>query len=102
MIIPIVAALQLAAAQAPAAPPEQVVYHGRNSPTVVAVPRLQAEVKIDGVLDEAVWKRAALLTGFSQFDPVEGAPAPDSTEVYVWYGEHEIFFGIRAFEPHGA
>ncbi len=45
---------------------------------------------------------AALLTGFSQFSPVDGVPAADSTEVLVWYSPSAIHFGIRAYEAHGA
>jgi hypothetical protein len=48
-----------------------------------------------------VWQRAAILTGFSQYQPVDSRPAPDSTEVHVWYSSTAIYFGIRAFEPHG-
>jgi len=49
-----------------------------------------------------VWRQAALLTGFSQYQPVDNRPAPDSTEVRVWYSSTAIHFGIRAFEPHGS
>ena len=45
---------------------------------------------------------AAVLAGFSQFQPADGRPANDSTEVLVWYSAHAIYFGIRAFEAHGA
>ncbi|HXE59421.1 MAG TPA: DUF5916 domain-containing protein, partial [Gemmatimonadaceae bacterium] len=31
----------------------------------------------------------------------DGQPAADSTEVLVWYSSDAIYFGIRAFEPHG-
>jgi hypothetical protein len=77
-------------------------FNGRLLQLDVSVPRLQADVRIDGVLDEAVWSQAAVLTGFSQFAPVDRLPAADSTEVLVWYTDHAIYFGIRAFEPHGA
>src|SRR5205823_1669906 len=63
--------------------------------------RVESTVKIDGVLDEPAWSRAALLTGFSQYRPVDGRPAEDSTDVLVWYAPDAIYFGIRAFEPHG-
>jgi hypothetical protein len=95
-----VAALQFAPPQA--SQPAPTVYHGRQSQTVVGVPKIAAEIKLDGNLDEAAWQQAAILTGFSQYAPVDGAAAEDSTEVLVWYTEHEIYFGIRAFEPHGA
>lgn len=89
-----------ASALAPAhAPPE--IYHGRHDRTAVAVPRLSGEMQMDGVLDEPQWGLAAILTGFSQYLPVDGLAAPDSTEVMVWYSDDGIHFGIRAFEPHG-
>src|SRR5688572_19882869 len=98
MLFWITAALQLAL---PAAPPQNV-YHGRQQQLEVLVPRgAQTELRIDGNLDEPAWKDAALLTGFSQFEPVDGLPADDSTEVLVMYTDHEIYIGIRAFEPHG-
>jgi Domain of unknown function (DUF5916) len=77
------------------------VYNGRSGHLDVHLPRIEAEVTVDGVLDEPVWQRAALLTGFSQFTPVDGVPAADSTEVLVWYSPSAIHFGIRAFEAHG-
>lgn len=92
-------ALQLAAA--PAAP-EQNVHHGRQNQLTVSLPKVAAEIQVDGNLNEGVWSQASLLTGFSQYSPVDGAPANDSTEVLVWYDDHAIYFGIRAFEPHGA
>ena len=98
-MIALAVALQLAAA--PAAP-EQAVHHGRLNQLTVSPPKAAAEIRVDGSLDEAVWSQAALLTGFSQYSPVDGAPANDSTEVLVWYDDHAIYFGIRAFEPHGA
>ena len=78
------------------------VYDGRAKQLEVRIPRLEAEVKVDGVLDEPVWRRAALLRGFSQYRPVDGRPAADSTQVLVWYAPDAIYFGIRAFEAHGA
>jgi hypothetical protein len=87
----------------PAPPAERPneTYNGRERQLDVRVPRAAAEPDIDGVLDEAVWSDAALLTGFSQYQPVDRQPAADSTEVLVVYTDHAMFFGIRAFEPHG-
>ncbi|HEX4601310.1 MAG TPA: DUF5916 domain-containing protein [Gemmatimonadales bacterium] len=78
------------------------VYNGLAHQLNVAVPRIEATVKVDGVLDEPVWRRAAVLTGFSQYRPVDGRPAADTTQVLVWYSGDAIYFGIRAFEAHGA
>src|SRR5687767_3294377 len=100
MFLVLAAALQLAPLQAPV--PQRVVYNGRDQKIEVDVPKMRAEIKVDGELDEPAWNGAAVLTGFSQYSPVDGAAAEDSTEVLVWYSDHEIHFGIRAFEPHGA
>ena len=70
--------------------------------TSVPLPRLEETITVDGQLGETVWQRAALLTGFSVYQPVDNQPAPDSTEVLVWYSRDAIHFGIRAFEPHAA
>jgi len=78
------------------------VYRGSARELSVAPPRIDAAVKIDGALDEPVWRQAALLTGFSMYRPADGRPASDSTEVLVWYGPDAIYFGIRAFEAHGS
>ncbi|HEY6807843.1 MAG TPA: DUF5916 domain-containing protein [Gemmatimonadales bacterium] len=77
-------------------------YSGIAGRTAVAVPRLAADVAIDGALTEPAWDSAARLTGFSEYTPVDGRPAEDSTEVRVWYAPTAIYFGIRAFEAHGA
>lgn len=67
------------------------------APPSVVVPRIEdAEVVIDGVLDEPVWERAARLTDFRQYEPVDGRPAEEETEVLVWYAPDAIHFGIIA------
>jgi hypothetical protein len=81
-------------------PPQ--VYHGRAGNLDVRLPRLEAEIEVDGQLGEGVWRQAAVLTGFSQFSPSDGVPAADSTDVLVWYSPTAIHFGIRAWEAHGA
>ena len=77
-------------------------YSGLARQLDVRVPRIETSARIDGVLDEPVWRQAALLTGFSQYRPVDGRPAADSTQVLVWYSPDAIYFGIRAYESHGA
>ncbi|MFL5597442.1 MAG: DUF5916 domain-containing protein, partial [Gemmatimonadaceae bacterium] len=79
-----------------------LVYIGRENQLHVRIPRIEADLAIDGVLDEPVWQEAAVLTGFSEFSPQDGIPAVDSTQVLVWYSPNAVHFGIRAFEPHGA
>ena len=77
------------------------VYHGFRQETQVQIPRFANDASIDGSLNEEEWQRAAVLTGFSQYSPVDGVPASDSTEVLLWYSDDALHVGIRAFEPHG-
>src|SRR5436309_11168755 len=95
-MLPLLFALQSAA------PDSGLVYNGLAKRLDARLPRFEAEAKIDGVLDEPMWRRAARLTGFSQYRPVDGRPAEDSTEVLAWYAPDAIYFGIRAFERHGS
>jgi hypothetical protein len=83
-------------------PDPPAVYSGRAGQIEVRVPRLEADLSVDGNLAEAVWGESAMLTGFSQFSPTDGVPAADSTQVLVWYSPTAIHFGVRAFEAHGA
>src|SRR6202165_4766664 len=76
-------------------------YDGRANRVHVDIPRIDAVANIDGNLDEAVWRRAPRLTGFSHYQPVDGRPADEPTEVLVWYSPDAIYFGIRAREIHG-
>ena len=77
-------------------------YDGRARRLDVHPPRIDTTVTIDGRLDEAVWGQAAVLTGFSEYRPADSRPAADSTQVLVWYAPDAIYFGVRAFEAHGA
>ena len=71
------------------------VYVGSQGQLDVAIPRLETSIVVDGKLDDAAWRSAAMLTGFSQFAPQDGRPAADSTQVLVWYSPSAIHFGIR-------
>ncbi len=80
----------------------QPILDGRLRQTEVRLPRIEtAAVRIDGALDDEIWRQAALLKGFTQYRPVDSRPAEDSTEVLVFYAPDAIYFGIRGYEVHG-
>jgi hypothetical protein len=79
----------------------QDTFNGRRGEFGARVPAIAGAITVDGVLDEAPWQSAARLTGFSSYQPFDGRPAQDSTDVLVWYTESAVYFGIRAFETHG-
>jgi hypothetical protein len=81
---------------------DTLAYNGREGRLKVAIPRVETGAIVDGRLDEDVWRGAARLTGFSQYQPVDGRPAEEPTEILVWYAPDAIWFGIRAREVHGS
>src|SRR5215472_3664784 len=78
------------------------VYDGRSGRLNVRIPHVDTDAPVDGTLAAPTWQQAAVLTGFSEYQPVDGVPAEDSTQVLVWYSSRAIYFGIRAYEAHGA
>ena len=100
MFFPTLLFLQMAAAQG--GQPSGQSYDGSSRPAV-AIPRLDSPaVSIDGSLSEPVWAEAARLTGFSQYQPVDGRPAVERTEARVFYSHDAIYFAILAYAKNPA
>ena len=55
---------------------------GGGRPIVTAVRAMQPPT-IDGRLDDAIWRDAALIDKFVQEEPIEGAPASEQTEIRI-------------------
>jgi hypothetical protein len=62
----------------------------RASPT-----RTDDPPRIDGVLDDPVWQTAAHITEFTQQQPLDGAPATESTDVYIAYDSDKLYIGFH-------
>src|SRR5690606_6748153 len=74
-------------------------HRGSEGDLAVTPPRVDApEIRIDGVLDEPEWQRAVLLAGFTQYEPAEGLPATDPTDVRVFYATDALYVAIRAHD----
>lgn len=75
--------------------------HPVPAPEVRAI-RLTAPIQIDGRLDEAPWRDAPPATDFRQFEPDEGAPATQRTEVRFAFDDAALYIGARMFDDAGA
>ncbi len=74
-------------------------YSGTSAEIDVATPFVaEANIDIDGRLDDDGWQRAALLTDFTQYEPLEGIGASQPTEVRVLVDADAIYFAIRALD----
>ncbi len=60
--------------------------------------RIDEPPKIDGYLDDPAWKLASVVTEFYQREPDNGQPITEKTEVYVCYGEKQLYIGFRCFD----
>ncbi len=56
--------------------------------------------KIDGRLDDQVWKTAPLYDNFTQHQPDEGAPPTEPTFVRVLYDDRNIYVGVDCPQTH--
>ena len=60
--------------------------------------RIDESPKIDGYLNDPAWKLATVITEFYQREPDNGQPVTEKTEVYICYGEKELYIGFRCFD----
>ena len=70
------------------APPVEKSAEGRLT---MAATRTTSEIKVDGALDEDVWKTAPPVSGFVQSEPKEGAAATEDTEVRLAYDADSLY-----------
>lgn len=61
-----------------------------SRPTITAA-AAKERPRIDGVLDDEVWRSATPVSGFVQAEPQEGAPASEATEVRVAYDATTLY-----------
>src|SRR5687768_11380363 len=60
--------------------------------------RVEEGPVVDGILDDAVWQRAAVIDNFTQQEPEEGKPATERTEVLLLYDAAQLYIGVRAHD----
>ena len=53
---------------------------------------------IDGVLDDAVWSRAAVVDDFHQSQPIEGTEPTERTEIHLLYDDDALYIGGRFWD----
>ena len=58
------------------------------------VNRTETPPKIDGLIEDDCWKNREPLSGFFQFDPVNGVKASEETLVRIAYDQKNIYFAF--------
>ena len=60
--------------------------------------RTYESVEVDGELTESDWQKATPIRQFVQYEPDEGAPPTEPTEVRILYDDRHIYFGFVCSE----
>lgn len=94
LFLALVAVAAVAEAQTAFPPPRE--------PMQLLATRVQEELRIDGVLDEAAWAAAAVADGFVQAEPFQGEPATAPTEVRVLFDDRYLYISAVCHDPAGS
>ena len=73
-----------------------------DAPVLPATRVADADIEVDGLMDEAFWAVAPVATRFTQFEPDEGEAATERTEARVLYGEAALYVFMRAHDSSPA
>ena len=65
----------------------------------LAVPRTDARVTVDGVLDEPAWQSALVVGLPFEVDPGDNPPAVVKTEALLTYDGDNLYVAFRAYDP---
>ena len=88
-----VAALWLCAGAAAGAQPRAAA-----APPTVSASRVDTPMRVDGVLDESVYRDTPPIGGFVQQEPFEFQPATEKTEAWVFFDDRYIYVSARCWE----
>jgi hypothetical protein len=73
---------------------------GADEKKTVMATRTNVEPRIDGNLDEAVWKNAPVIQDFRQQLPLYNKNPGFATEVRVLYDDAAIYVAAKMYDPH--
>ncbi len=79
--------------------PEMVRRDDAGGATMRAI-RLTEPLDFDGRLDDAIYDRVPGVGGFIQALPLEGEPATEATEVWVFYDDETLYVAGRNWDSH--
>lgn len=73
---------------------------GNSGAPVMSAIRLadDAQIQLDGFLNEPVWRKAPVATEFTQRVPNDGQPATERTEVRILYSDTHLYVGFIAYD----
>ena len=82
----------------PAPVPPATITRDANGRATVRAIRIDAPLRLDGVLDEPIYARVEPFGDFIQQAPDEGAPASEATDTWILFDDQSIYVGARVYE----
>src|SRR5690348_6728376 len=78
--------------------PITVMTRDGNGATTVRAVRIETPLKIDGALDEELYRRVAPMTGFIQIEPDDGAVASERTDLWLAFDNDNVYVSFRVWD----
>jgi hypothetical protein len=67
---------------------------GQDRAKIIQVARTENPPKIDGLIEDDCWKTVQPVSGFFQYDPINGEKASEETLVWAAYDQKNIYFAF--------
>jgi Domain of unknown function (DUF5916)/Carbohydrate family 9 binding domain-like len=83
----------------PPVPPEVLTRDDQGRATLRAV-RIDEPLRIDGRLDETVYRDVRSAGEFIQMEPREGDPESEKTEAWVFFDNENVYVAARCWDDH--
>ena len=83
---------------APIAP--AVINRDATGRATIRATRIATPLKIDGKLDEAVYRTTEAVSQFIQVEPIVGAVETEKTEMWVFYDDTNFYVSFRCWDSH--
>ena len=77
----------------------EIITSNTTASTIINVPKTQQKIRIDGHINESVWKNALKINLNNVTRPYENTLAPVKTEAYVIENGNVLYVAFKAFDP---
>ena len=77
--------------------PETITRDAAGRATVRAV-RVTGPIRIDGNLDDRIYRDVPPISDFIQLEPAEGAPATEQTDIWLFFDDDNVYVSARCWD----
>src|SRR5216684_2358583 len=81
-------------------PPEVITRSDDGARATLRAVRITSPLKVDGKLDEEVYRTIPSISDFIQQEPHEGAPATEKTEIWLLFDDANFYVVARCWDSH--